>query len=142
MKKEKQETNDRSLIEALEDQIVAASDSVAQLEADLDGARKTTAELKVMYDEITQEKELLINGRQESEIRYKRTLENRDSIIQDLRTELDTLYDDIYDRDQKIAQYESSLRELFGLSVQLTKRRVGRVFRRRDSGESASGGGS
>jgi len=138
---EKRKTRDerKSLIEAFEDQIIAASNSVAQLEVDLDGAKKTSAEMRVIYDEMTQEKELLINERQESEVRYKRTLENRDGIIQDLRAELDTLYDDIYDRDQKIAKYESSLRELFGLSVQLTKKRVGRVFRRRDSGQSVLG---
>jgi predicted nuclease with TOPRIM domain len=105
------------------------------MEADLADARQSSEELRVMFDEMTREKELLLEEREESEERYRRTLMNRDGIILDLRRELDKLYDDIYDRDQTITKYESSLRELLGLSVQLTKRRVGRVFRRRETDE-------
>jgi chromosome segregation ATPase len=128
----------RSLTEMYEDEILAASNSVAQLEEELSGAKQSSEELKVILDEMTKEKDLLISEREESEERYKRTLENRDGIILDLRTELDRLYDDIYDRDQTIAKYESSLRELLGLSVQLTKRKVGRVFRGRETGQDVS----
>lgn len=131
----------RSLTEKYEDELLAASISVGQLEEELSEAKQSSEELKVIFDEMTKEKELLISDRKESEERYKRTLENRDGIILDLRKELDTLYDDIYDRDQTIAKYESSLKQLLGLSVQLTKRRVGRVFRGRETGQSVSADG-
>jgi chromosome segregation ATPase len=125
----------KELTEKYDNVIAEASESVKRLETDLAGARQSSEELRVMFDEMTREKELLLEEREESEERYRRTLMNRDGIILDLRRELDKLYDDIYDRDQTITKYESSLRELLGLSVQLTKRRVGRVFRRRETDE-------
>jgi chromosome segregation ATPase len=126
--KEKAKDEQKSLPEKYEKQISDAKNSVTKLELDWEKAQKSSEELRATLEEMNGEKNLLITEREGAEARYKRTLDHRDGTIAELRSEMETLYDDIYEREQKIEKYEESFDELFALAMQITKRRMDEVF--------------
>ena len=122
----------KNLTQKYKDKLAAATAAAVQKEIDLKEATKKSAELREKLNVTTEatacEIELLNKERDESALRYNSTLENRDGTIHDLRAELNSLYDDIYEREQTIAKYENNFTELLDLSMQILKRKVDEIM--------------
>ena len=120
----------KELHEKYSKRLLDLQEAVPQLERKVMEARQLTKALRVNADKVMKERASVMEEGRLAEMRYIQAKHDRNVAISALENELEMLYDDIAERDEKLASYRSSLRVLLRLSVKLLRERI-RAARKR-----------
>jgi len=120
----------KELRENYSTRLLNLQEAMPQLEREATEARQVTEDLRLRAGEIMQERAVILDEGRMAEMRYIQAKQERNVAISALENEIDDLKDDISERNERLASYQSSLRVLFGLSIKLTTERL-RATRKR-----------
>eukprot|EP00978_Attheya_sp_CCMP212_P011511 scaffold28410_cov51-Attheya_sp.AAC.7 len=117
-------SDERRLKEKYEGKIAERNSAVAQLEGDLVAASVAMEESKSKLQMVMAEKQLALQEQVQMEKRFIAKIAKSNQQILTLTGTVSNLKTEISVRDEKIEQYETSFRQLFGLSAKLAKQRL------------------
>jgi chromosome segregation ATPase len=104
----------------------ALNGTIAELESSLFCSRKSGDELQILLKDVTEQKERAVQDAAAIERRYIITLAVRNQEIMAMQSDLRDLRSTVKEKEEKLERYETSLREVLKLSVQVTGRKLQR----------------
>lgn len=106
--------------------VSALNGTIAELETSLFSSRRSGDELQVLLKDVTEQKEKAVQDASAIERRYIITLAVRNQEIMSMQTDLRELRSTVKEKEDKLEKYETSLREVLKLSIQVTGKKLKR----------------